>query len=126
MIYESDINFARNGFTDVQATLDTYAAKMFDGEFTCGWYGTIVNDERGAFCVVNPDSDLADEVGNYLRIKHSYSGTLDAISVYCVESHSIPYDLALSRRAFLALAPLWTPYLNVRVGQVLDGYDGGS
>ena len=146
MLNETEVNFSRKDFTTVQSKLATFPEIALEGEFTCGWYGTVVSEERGSFCIVNADSPLFDYIGDYLRIRHAHStqpattavvGGVSAssivatndtfvrsISVYCLESHGIPYDLALTRRAYLALAPLWTPYLSVRVGQVLDGYDG--
>lgn len=119
---EPDIVFARGGFSDVQDTLMQYSTRRLDGLFTCGWYGTAIQPERGSFCIVNANGDLANQIGNYLSV--TYGGLSTAL--YCVETRQIPYDIAITRRAFLDLAPLWKPYLNVRVGQLLDGYDGSS
>lgn len=114
---EPDIVFARGGFPDVQTTLEDYPSKAIPGEFVCGWYGTSINDERGSFCIVSSNGELADRVGSYLRISY----LTNHVSLYCVESHDILYDLAITRRAYWELAALWTPNLSVRVADVLDG-----
>lgn len=116
MAEESDIVFARRNFIEVQAALDVYPSKMIDGVFTCGWYGTAINAERGSFCVVNEDGPLADRVGEYIRVSYLNG----SVSVYCLESLTIPYDLALARRAYYDLSPLWTSFLNVRVADLQD------
>lgn len=122
MVDEADIIYARGGFPDVQAELAIYPARLVDGVFTCGWYGTAISPERGSFCIVNVDGPLADRVGDYLRVSY----LTKSVTVYCLEAFSIPYDLAVTRRAFYEIAELWNPYLDVRVSDILDGYDGAS
>lgn len=122
MTEERDIIFARGAFPDVQADLAVYPPRAINGVFTCGWYGTAINPERGSFCLVNEDGPLADRVGDYLRLSY----LSEQVTLYCVEALSLPYDLAVTRRAFFELAELWTPYLDVRVSDIVDGYDGTS
>ena len=122
MIEEPDIVFSRGAFPDVQADLAVYPPRLIDGVFTCGWYGTAIHPERGSFCLVNEASKLGDRVGDYLRVSYLSK----SVTVYCVQALTLPYDLALTRRAFFELAELWTPYLDVRVSNIVDGYDGSS
>lgn len=113
---EPDIVFARGAFPAVQIDLDDYPSKAIAGEFVCGWYGTGINEERGSFCVVSSNGELANRVGDYLRISY----LTNHVTLYCVESHDILYDLAITRRAYWELAALWTPNLSVRIADVLD------
>lgn len=116
---ESEIVAGRHAFVDVQSEWANYPDIRLDSAMSCSWYGTSLNDERGSFCVVNLDGPLSDEVGSYLRVSYG----LKSVAVYCVEAFVIPFDIALSRRAFFALAPLWTPDLTVRVARIVEGND---
>lgn len=119
---EADILYARGAFPEIQLELSAFPSRRIDGLFSCGWYGTAINDERGSFCIVNSEGPLAEMVGEYLRV---YYLTKD-VALYCVESHAIPYDLAITRRAYFELASLWTPYLNVRVATLVDSQDAAA
>lgn len=117
---ESDIIYARGAFPDVQTELDVYPSLLIDGLFTCGWYGTAVNEERGSFAIVNDAGPLADKVGDYLRVSYGRQHA----TVYCLETLTIPYDIVITRRAYFQLAELWAPYLDVRVSDIADTFDG--
>ena len=113
---EPEVVAGRQAFADTQTMMAPYPSIAITGEFSCGWYGTALNDERGAFCVVNADGPLGDQVGSYLRV----SRLGKSVDVYCVEAYGLPVDLALSRRAFFGLAELWQAGLMVRVGRIED------
>lgn len=97
--------------------LDAQASPYFSGvakaigNYWVSWYGTTVSDERGSFAVVNPAGGLASAVGDFLRVV--YRGRY--VNVYVIGSYeSLTTDLALSRRAYLAvcrlsLDPIYTP-----------------
>ena len=117
---ESDIVYARGGFPDVQDELDAFPSLPITGLFTCGWYGTAINEQRGSFAIVNDAGPLEDKVGDYLRVSYGKQSA----TVYVLESLTLPYDLVVARRAYYQLAELWTPYLDVRVADIADSYDG--
>ena len=122
MMLEPDIIYSARAFPDVQADLNLYPPRPINGVFTCGWYGTSISEGRGSFAIVNDNGPLADRIGDYLRVQF----TNKSVTVYCVESFTIPYDIAITRRAYFELAELWTPYLDVRVSDIVDTYDGSS
>jgi hypothetical protein len=87
---------------------------------SAGWHGPDTDAERPAFCIARSDGPLADLVGERLRVTRR-TGTLErSVSVYCHDEQAFPAeaageDLSLTRRAFLALAPLWRDSLPVEV-----------
>lgn len=119
---EPDIVYSRGAFPDVQNELSVFPPKLINGVFSCGWYGTAIDPERGSFAIVNADGPLGGKVGDYVRVSYLSK----SVTVYCVEALSIPYDLVLARRAYYQLAELWTSYLNVRVSDIADSTNGPS
>lgn len=81
-------------------------------EATCGWHGTRLHHETGAFALVNREGPLAHMVGDRIKVTRD----LNAIYVYVVGEEELEEDLSLSRRAFLQLGPLSADYLDVVVG----------
>jgi hypothetical protein len=85
------------------------------GSFNVCWYGTDTQDEIGSFGLVNPTGPLATYVGDYLQVR--YQGLF--VTVYIIGSSvTLPADIGLTRRSFLAvsrltLEPLYTPVLLV-------------
>lgn len=87
---------------------------------TCGWHGTSVDPERGAFCIVRSDGPLADLVGERVRVTLRQGTRERVVTLYCHDEQPFPLeaaqeDLSLTRRAFLALAPWSTDSLAVSV-----------
>lgn len=76
----------------------------------CGWYSTAQSPYRGAFAMVQEGAGLDDYVGEFLRITNKHR----SISVYCVGTSAlIDTPIAITRRAFLALARLGLGELTV-------------
>lgn len=78
----------------------------------CTWYDTTVDDNEGAFCVVQADSALEELVGEHVRVAYNDKEQF----LYCVAgSADIPEPFAITRQAMLALAPLSHDYIEVTV-----------
>lgn len=67
----------------------------------CGWYGTRTDPAREAFALVRRGGPLEDYVGEVLKV------TMGSITVYVLarSAKDILEDVAVTRRAFIALAP---------------------
>lgn len=84
---------------------------------TCGWHGTKIDPNRGAFAIVRSDGPLADLLGERVRV----GAYPRAAYVYVTDERAdVEEDISLTRRAFAALAPLATDELAVKV-EVMDG-----
>lgn len=106
---EPEVLEGRLSFVDAQAALGG-SFLPFQSDVSCGWFGTVLEDERGWFAIVSEDT-LADLVGDTIRV------TLDDVSliVYVVSSDSLDWDLALTRQAFSRLALLAEDSVSVTV-----------
>lgn len=87
---------------------------------TAGWYGSTTDPEQGANCVVRTDGPLAELVGERLRVTYRLGTLRRSVAVYVHDEQDFgpdaaDEDLALSRRAFMAIAPLATEALPVEV-----------
>lgn len=98
---EPDILEAKQPFPEVQARYAQAGARGVIAEgFTVGWVGTSVLTTRGALCLVNYDDPTLERfIGEWLRVWYG----LRSVSVYCAASGVLPYQIGLTRRAFLAL-----------------------
>jgi hypothetical protein len=111
---EPAIIAGRQALVDAQAQFAGAATPL--GNFTVGWYGTEVSDERGSFALVNPVGRLAQAVGDFLEVRYADQRTV----VYVIGSYNyLTTDLALTRRAYLAicrlsLQPILTPVELIR------------
>lgn len=90
---------------------------------TCGWHGPTTDVEDGANAIVRSDGPLADLVGERLQVTYRLGTLRRTVAVYCSDEQAFPgvaasEDLSLSRRAFMALAPLASDDIAVEV-QVL-------
>lgn len=80
----------------------------------CSWHGLRIDSLRGSFAVVRSGGPLDDLVGSRLRITDRR--TRRVVYVYCrAEVVDLPDDITLARRAFVALRPLWTETVRVKV-----------
>jgi hypothetical protein len=89
----------------------------------CGWHGPSTDVEQGANAIVRSDGPLADLVGERLQVTYRLGTLRRTVAVYCGDEQAFPgaaaaEDLSLSRRAFMALAPLASDDITVEV-QVL-------
>lgn len=106
----------RYGIDDAQTALNG-ALTLNLGYFQCGWYGTNVQDERGCFGIVSGTSVLADSVGDVLNVKPARSNR--AVSVYIIGTQQdLDTDMAITRRAYLAISRLDVDPIEVIVQQV--------
>lgn len=107
---ENEVIIARGGFADTQE--DIRGSSTVIGQFTVGWYGTSVNEERGAFAVVNRDGPLLNYVGDFLSVRRGQR----TVYVYVFGSASIIADIGLARRAYLGLSLLAHEPISAEVG----------
>jgi hypothetical protein len=105
----------RQAFTDAQAAFAFVGVSVPLGFFTVSWYGTAVSDERGSFGIVDPELGLADGVGEIVEV--DYHGK--TVRVYIIGSQdSLATDLAITRRSYLAVAPLAVEPITATIGVV--------
>lgn len=114
----TDTEYGRLPWIEAQSIFAQGGAELkTDQIVACGWHGTLVNPERGAFAIVNKDGLLADYVGE--RVKVTYDSGVEApiraVYVYVLDVDAIEEDISLTRRAFLSIAPLATETLSVHV-----------
>lgn len=113
---EPQILEAKQAFPEFQERYAGAAGKPLHAPYTVGWIGTNVLATRGAFCVVNMDEpDLEVLVGEYVRIFLANR----SVVVYCAGREVLPYQIGVTRRAFMALALLPTEDLVVNA-EILD------
>lgn len=113
---EPEVLDARLPFPDAQVALDGVPSSRLTDFHTCGWYGTTLHDERGAFAMVNETGPLADLIGDRLRLRYERK----SVNVYCFGSTDLPHDIAITRRAFASLELLAVEEIEVLV-EVLSG-----
>ena len=80
---------------------------------TCsvGWHGRTVDEEEGCFAIAQTGSEMAELVGDKVAVRlHNR-----VVYVYVHREADVIEELSLSRRAFLALAPLSTFEINGKI-----------
>jgi hypothetical protein len=98
-----DSIFARYGWEDSQIKLGESGVMEAEGvSGSCGWHGTLLDPELGAFAVVREDGPMAALVGERLQVVDETSGR--ACYVYCHTDGPVIEDISLTRRAFQALS----------------------
>lgn len=107
---EQLIDSASGGFADAQAALRGVRESLF-GTIEVGWHDTVVDSHEGCFALVRTGADNDGLVGEVLEVR--YAGK--SVFVYCVGSADVPTDISLSRRAFIALEPLWADSLKAAI-----------
>lgn len=118
-VYDLDpeVLWGRRAFAQAQALLGGVSEPRFSDFIEIGWYDTDVHPESGSFAVVRQGGPYTDLVGEVLAIKR---GTRPTVFAYCVGARAVPNDLALQRRAFLAVAGLATETVDVVVEVVTE------
>jgi hypothetical protein len=107
---------ARRPFEQAQRFLDGAILRSVTDFYTCGWYGTTLHPDLGCYGIVQAEGDLADLVGDRVRVIYNRRSVI----VYVFASYDIPYDIAITRRAYAALELLSEEELSVRF-EVLTG-----
>lgn len=117
--FAEEMLYGRLPFEAAQATLETHSLVSQARTLArAGWYGTRRDPERGSFVIVDSLGPLGGMVGERLRIARTDLPTSRAIVAYCHTRDDLEFDLALSRRAFLALGSLTENSVNVEVAVV--------
>lgn len=82
-----------------------------------GWHGNKLDDGQASFAVVDSGGPLADLVGRVVKVSLDQTITAREVWAFCHASYALDPgdDLSLSRRLFLALAPLNTESVPVTV-----------
>lgn len=111
MTADPEILIGRRAFLVAQRALSGIATTAIPTPLSVGWYDTAVDPERGSFAVVSEDGEHADLIGEIISV--SYRGR--SVNAYVLGARSITSDIALQRRAFIAIAP---PSAGVVEGQV--------
>ena len=105
---EPEVLAGRRAWNKSQELLKGAATSQVPRFVQTDWYGTDISEERGAFCLVQSDSELVSLVGDILRVRF---GENEAF-VYCLGSSAdLERELSLSRRAFSHLALLSTEFI---------------
>lgn len=112
---EPEILMGLRGFPDAQLDLAGSALSQWPGIVDVSWYDTAIRPEVGSFAVVRDGGPMGDLVGEILRIVYGER----SVFVYCIGASDVPTDLALARRAFLALDVLNRESISVLV-QVIE------
>lgn len=110
-----DAQIARYPFSYAQSILGSIPPLEGSGRVASAtWHGTRMNRERGSFVLVQQDGEFSDLIGQRVRIS-TFKGK--AVYAYVLTEADLDEanDLSLTRRLFLALAPLATESLGVRV-----------
>lgn len=111
---ETDSYYARLGFPSAQKALGVGGPESRK-RAVIGWHGSFLDGESqgGSFGIVNTEGSLTDLLGE--RVKVTYGKRSVVVYVHRAVDLDAAEDLSLSRRAFMALAPLPTDELVVRV-----------
>jgi hypothetical protein len=101
-IVEIEVADARRSFSKAQELLAGVPFRLIP-YVEVGWYDTAAHPEDGCFALVREEGPYTDLVGEVLRVTY---GSRPGVFVYVIGGADIPQDLALYRRAFLAVALL--------------------
>lgn len=69
----------------------------------CGWHGTDLDDETGAFAIVQEGSPLEVLIGERLRISRVDKFDAGQVYVFCHNRFPVVDEISVPRRMFLAL-----------------------
>jgi hypothetical protein len=101
---EPEIYHGRRGWSDTQVINASPDPAHPAENVTTTWYGTAVDENEGAFCMVAAGGPYEHLVGEYVQVGYGPH----SVVVYCVGgSDEIASEFALARLAFAHLAPLW-------------------
>lgn len=109
-----DIQIARYPFSYAQRVLGEEPPMETSLVASLTWHGTVTSPERGSFALVQRDGRFTDLIGERVRVSTFLGRSVNAY-VLGVADLNEEDDLSVTRRLFLALAPLATDSLNVRV-----------
>jgi hypothetical protein len=111
---EERVVWARRSQADAQALLSAGGAELsLPLYYDLAWFGSAALVDRGSFALVDPDGVLGEYVGDDLRLTNEDGGSLVVYVVGSQDMGGVP--IAVTRRSFLALAPLYLDSVRVRV-----------
>lgn len=104
MPLEEEILYGIRGFGATQDLFTgTPLITFLSNPIKCSWYGTEINQNRGAFCLVQEGAELDNLVGEFVRITYKQR----EITLYCLaETPEIDTPIAITRRAWSAIERL--------------------
>lgn len=109
---EERVVWTRRSFNDAQALLAGAAQPPLPLFYECAWFGSAALVDRGSFALVDPDGLLGAYIGEDLRLSNDNGEAI----VYVVGSQELgDIPIAVTRRTFLAVAPLYLDSIDVRV-----------
>src|SRR4051812_14325254 len=100
-VIEPEILIGRRAFPVAQQLLAGVPLRRL-GRIDVGWNGTETHPEQGAFAVVRDGAGLGELVGEVLKV----TAGSRVVFVYVIGARGVPTQVAVSRRAFLALGLL--------------------
>jgi len=121
MAMEPEVLASRRAFAHAQAQFRGGTGARVTSAAAASWYGSNVYPEGGALAVVRPGGALEDYVGEVLYIQFIEPGAERHVYVYVPASSGAvedDVDIALARRAFLELVPLYRETISVAVAVV--------
>jgi hypothetical protein len=122
---ETDFWYARLPFTEAQAKLsETGVLPRTAVTCSAGWHGTTYDGELGSFVIVNKHSDIADRLGERVKITRYYKGRPLSVYAYCHGWATMGEDISLTRELFVRLAPLADNYAVVHVETMGPNFRG--
>ena len=113
---ETDFWYGRLPFTESQVKLGETGPLPFTAVTAqADWHGTAFDGEWGAFVLVKKYGDLANRVGERLKITRKFKGKKRTVYAYCHGEAVMEHDLSLTRQLFARLGPLAVTPLPVSV-----------
>lgn len=106
LVFEQEILDGRRAFPVTQGLFPATPRDRVPSVFSVSWAGSDLIGESSAFAVVDQNqAALGDLIGEFLRLD------LDrrSVVVYVLGSRDLDSDVALTRRAFMALGLLSSP-----------------
>jgi hypothetical protein len=100
MTADPEILVGRRAFTEAQHLLAGVPLLAVPMPLRVGWYDTSVDPERGSFAVVAEEGEHQGLIGEIISVE--FQGR--SVSAYVLGARSITSDIALQRRAFMAIA----------------------
>jgi hypothetical protein len=108
-----ELEASRRAFPETQRMFPRTPTRRIGSVVNVGWFGTDAYPESGAVAVVRvggPYDEGRDEelIGEFLLFTCFDGAVPRQVVAYVAGAADVPADLALSRRAYSDLRPLWT------------------
>jgi hypothetical protein len=110
-----DLQLSRRALAVSQAVWDGPVRSVASPSSSVVWHGSSASRETGPVALVPLDGELADLVGNIVRVVRLGGVFQRSVCVYVLKQVDMEGDISLSRRAFLQLGILALEDLNCRI-----------